>query len=52
MGIGHQKQLSLISLPANHLSHGGTLPQKRSGRQQRPLSSKEPVHLVFKENIL
>lgn len=29
-------------------SYGGTLRKKRLGRQQRPLSRKSPLHLVFK----
>jgi len=43
------KQISLI--PANwktQFTHGGVLRQKRSGRGIRPLSCKEPLHLVFK----
>lgn len=28
--------------------HGGTLRQKRRGRQARPLSTRNAVHLVFK----
>jgi putative transposase len=35
----------------NHfLRHGGELRKKRAGRKSRPLSSKEPLHLVFKAN--
>ncbi|MBC7464379.1 MAG: transposase [Bdellovibrio sp.] len=29
-------------------NHGGTLRKKRIGRKQRPLSTKEPLHVVFK----
>jgi putative transposase len=54
MGIGHKnkqhstwKQGSLWKQSAS-LSHGGALRQKRSGRGQRPLSTKHPLHLVFK----
>lgn len=32
------------------LQHGGSLRTKRSGRCARPLSSKEPIHIVFKIN--
>lgn len=31
--------------------HGGTLRKSRAGRRARPLSSKDPLHLVFKCNI-
>lgn len=31
-------------------SHGGTLRQKRLGRKARPISTREPIHLVFKAN--
>jgi REP element-mobilizing transposase RayT len=31
-------------------SHGGSLRQKRAGRKARPLSTREPIHLVFKAN--
>ena len=31
-------------------SHGGTLRNSRKGRGTRPLSGKEPLHLVFKAN--
>ncbi|MEK6774055.1 MAG: hypothetical protein AABY64_08945, partial [Bdellovibrionota bacterium] len=31
-------------------SHGGTLRNSRKGRGLRPLSGKEPLHLVFKAN--
>ena len=43
------KQLSLIpSVGKFQYNHGGVLRQKRRGRKQRPLSSKDAVHLVFK----
>lgn len=35
----------------NHrFSYGGTLRKKRRGRSERPLSTKEPIHLVLKGN--
>ena len=46
-----RKQLSLHSQKRiwNHyLRHGGELRKKRAGRGSRPLSTKEPLHLVFK----
>jgi putative transposase len=50
MGIGHaNKQQSLFKTSWKHrLSHGGVLRQKKLGRGARPLSSKDPLHLVFK----
>lgn len=48
IGIGHS-QLKLI--PNNYKfshSHGGSLRNFRNGRKQRPLTSKDPVHLVLK----
>lgn len=52
MGIGHHcknssKQGSFFRLNLN-FSHGGELRKKKSGRGPRPLSSKEPLHVVFK----
>jgi len=32
-------------------NHGGTLRNKRRGRTARPLSTKAPIHLVFKTNM-
>lgn len=32
------------------LTHGGVLRNRRNGRSTRPLSTKEPLHLVFKIN--
>jgi putative transposase len=54
MGIGHQqKQQSLFQTNWSHLfSHGGVLRKKKLGRGQRPLSCKEPLHLVFKVDRL
>ena len=31
-------------------NHGGVLRQKRRGRKARPLTTKDPIHLVFKAN--
>ena len=53
MGTGHtkHKQTSFFKTNWKHqYSHGGILRNKRAGRKARPLSSKEPVHLVFKLN--
>jgi putative transposase len=48
-GIGHQKQLSFIVENSKFkYSYGGELRKKKSGRGQRPLSKKDPLHLVFK----
>ena len=52
MGIGHHrknssKQGSFSNLKLN-FSHGGELRKKRRGRGPRPLSAKEPLHVVFK----
>lgn len=45
------KQLSLIKQSHKYaLSHGGILRRSRNGRTTRPLSTKEPLHLVFKIN--
>ena len=55
MGIGHQKtkQASFINFNWKHqLSHGGELRKKQLGRKQRPLSTKEPIHVVFKVHKL
>ena len=46
-GIGHQQKFFKTHWK-HALSHGGQLRQKKLGRGQRPLSSKEPVHLVLK----
>ncbi|WP_413582190.1 transposase [Bdellovibrio sp. HCB288] len=35
----------------HHLCHGGTLRNSSFGRGARPLSGKDPIHLVFKVNI-
>jgi putative transposase len=50
-GIGHMRQLTLKKTNWNHrFSHGGTLRNKRAGRKERPISSRDPIHLVFKAN--
>jgi REP element-mobilizing transposase RayT len=51
-GIGHQKhmQAKQISFFKLNLSHGGVLRNRRKGRDARPLSTKESLHLVFKLN--
>ena len=51
MGIGHRrfKQGSFFnSSGVFKLSHGGELRKKKKGRGFRPLSTKEPLHLVLK----
>ncbi len=51
MGIGHKniKQINFFSSNWKHqLSHGGELRKKQLGRGQRPLSTKDPIHVVFK----
>jgi len=51
-GIGHHKhrQLSFQGKPhwQFRYNHGGILRQKRRGRKARPLSTRYPLHLVFK----
>ena len=52
-GIGHGRQQSfftdLLSESWRHqFSYGGSLRRKRAGRGCRPLSTKEPLHVVFK----
>ena len=45
------KQLNLQKINWKHrYSHGGVLRNQRAGRKMRPLSSKDPLHLVFKVN--
>lgn len=51
--MGHnQKTQQLLLLPKTQWKsreqHGGILRQKRRGRLSRPLSTKSPIHLVFK----
>lgn len=49
-GIGHQ-QRSLFKINHKHsLTHGGVWRNKKLGRGPRPLSCKEPLHLVLKAN--
>ena len=60
MGIGHKakqknkrtsNQSCLFKTSSQHrFSYGGVLRNRRSGRGTRPLSTKEPLHLVFKVN--
>lgn len=46
-----QIQYSFLNVNNKHkYSAGGTLRSKKLGRGQRPLSCKEPLHLVFKVN--
>lgn len=47
MGIGHSAQLTFTKR-RNPLSYGGELRKKKLGRGQRPLSTKSPIHVVFK----
>jgi putative transposase len=45
------KQTSFFKSNWRHqLCHGGTLRQTRKGRNSRPLSTREPLHCVFKIN--
>lgn len=44
------QRLSLKQAKAKNLSHGGELRKTRWGRGLRPLSPKDPLHLVFKVN--
>ena len=46
---GHLRQQTLFSENSNRrFSHGGELRRKRKGRGRRPLSTKDPLHVVFK----
>jgi len=48
-GIGHKKQLSFWHTKSKHRwQYGGILRKHRDGRGARPLSTKDPLHLVFK----
>jgi putative transposase len=51
--MGHfQKQLKFTKTNWEfRYNHGGILRNKRGGRGARPLSSRDPVHLVFKTNV-
>ena len=50
MGTGHRRgQQSFFKTNQKHSHcHGGILRCKRLGRKQRPLSTKDPLHVVFK----
>jgi putative transposase len=49
--MGHSQQTSFFKTNwKHHLCHGGSLRKKRAGRGQRPLSTREPLHVVFKVN--
>lgn len=49
MGHHYPKQTSFVHRDwQNRDSHGGELRKKSFGRGQRPLSRKDPLHLVFK----
>ena len=49
----NQQQISFTKNNWQHaLNHGGTLRQKRKGRKARPLSTKDPIHLVLKADKL
>ncbi len=49
MGIGHQENFFKIK-SQHRYSYGGALRNKKLGRGQRPLSTRDPIHLVFKIN--
>ncbi len=45
------RQIHLQKSSSKHrFSHGGSLRNSREGRRERPLSTREPVHLVLKAN--
>jgi REP element-mobilizing transposase RayT len=46
----NQKQFSFEGIKSKTISHGGILRRKRNGRGVRPLSTKDPLHVVFKIN--
>jgi putative transposase len=49
--MGHTKQTSFFKTNwKHHLCHGGSLRNQRAGRGSRSLSTKEPLHVVFKVN--
>ena len=51
LGTGHQAQFQFQSSTSKHrYSHGGSLRNQRAGRGLRPLSCREPLHVVFKVN--
>ncbi len=45
-----QAQFADQKVLRHRLSHGGSLRNIRLGRRERPLSTKHPIHLVFKAN--
>ncbi|MCM2352947.1 MAG: transposase [Pseudobdellovibrio sp.] len=49
--MGHQQ----LQLTKTHwqfrYNHGGILRKKRQGRKARPISTRAPIHLVFKTNV-
>ncbi len=49
MSIGRQKNFFKIK-SQHRYSYGGVLRNKRLGRGQRPLPTREPIHVVFKIN--
>ena len=50
-GTGHQTQFNFQNPSWRHrYSYGGSLRNKLAGRGQRPLSCREPLHVVFKIN--
>jgi putative transposase len=51
--MGHQlstSQFSFLNRRSNPLSYGGELRKKKAGRGARPISTKHPIHVVFKVN--
>ncbi len=49
MGIGQQTNFFKIKSQQRY-SYGGVLRNKKLGRGQRPLSTRDPIHVVFKIN--
>lgn len=50
--MGHTQQLNFSKIHWQfRYNHGGILRNKRRGRKARPLSTKAPIHLVFKTDI-
>lgn len=53
--MGHHistSQFSFLAKRTNQLSYGGELRKKKAGRGARPISTKQPIHVVFKINRL
>ena len=50
--MGHKQKHQHISFEKvfwqHRYTHGGLLRKRRNGRKSRPLSTKDPIHLVFK----